>query len=118
MGYPLRQARNGKSKTGLRPGEYDCLVKELKDADGYVPGDAFTFVYELSRGDKVWSYKETFLNDLDDVRTKALMKHLEKKGISEENIEKFVGCREKVKLLKQVVDNRGIYLNIVEREFV
>lgn len=117
MGYPLKKSSSSSSKKSIRPGDYDAVVLKLADAAGYVPGDAFTVTYELSRDGKIWTFKETFVNDLEEPRTAAFVKYLTDNGIDAGNIDAFVGCHEKVKLLKQAIPGRGTFLNIVERQF-
>lgn len=119
MGYPLKMSKsNRRKKTGPSPGDYDLVVVSIEDDPGYRPGDAFRITYELSRNGKVYPFRETFVNDLSIERTADFVQYLADNGIPAENIDMFVGRREKVKLLKENLGERGIYLNIVEREMV
>ena len=118
MSYPIRKISRAATKNTLRPGEYESIVVSLTDADGYVPGNAFTLTYELQRDDSVFLFRETYINDLGDPRTAELLNYLADNGITLENIDVFVGCHEKVTLLKEVKLGRGTFLNIVDRHFV
>ena len=119
MGYPIKQSRlNQRKKSRLVPGDYDAVVISVDDAPGFVPGDAFRVTYELTRNGKSYTYHETFINDLGVDRTAEFADYLAKNGIPTDDIDQFVGRREKVKLLKENLGGRGIHLNIVEREMV
>ena len=117
MSYPIKKISRAVVKNKLRPGEYDAVVVSLTDAAGYVPGDAFTIAYELQREDNIFRFKETFINDLYDPRTAKLINYLADNGISADDLNTFVGCHEKVTLLKEVIPGRGTFLNIVDRHF-
>lgn len=119
MGYPLKMSRsNQRKKTGPSPGNYDLVVVAIEDDPGFRAGDAFRIIYELSRDGKVYPFRETFINDLSIERTATFVQYLVDNGIPAENIDLFVGRHEKVKLLKENRGDRGIHLNIVEREMV
>ena len=118
MGYPLRRAKDHVRKARLQPGEYQSQAVSVEEASGFVAGDAVTITYELEKAGNKWSFRETFMCQLHNPRTAAFVEYLENNGVDSQDLNDFVGCREKVQLLKEDKGERGVFLNIVAREFM
>ena len=123
MPYPLNFAKKNIEGTAKKkaapPGEYDCVLKDIKPAPGYVDGAAFVFGYTLTNMNSGQKYEktETVLNDPGNERFDKIMSNIEKHGVNIENVEDLLGLHEHVSIMYEVVRGRS-YLNIVNREFI
>ena len=105
-------------KRKLTAGIYESLVVSTDFHPDYVNESALLVTYSLT--DKLgreFSYKETFINDRRNDRTRDFFKYLEENGIPIDALENFCGCKEKITLKKNPRGNR-VYLTIAHREFI
>ena len=116
MGYPARN-RSAAKAVKLKPGIYEATISAVYDADGYVPGNAFTVEHKVTCDGRAVVYKETFINAPDAQRTQAFLDFIESCGYNCDDLEALVGVKEKLTLLKQHRGN-GVYLNVYAREFL
>lgn len=105
-------------KKKLRVGEYVSVVKDIKFRDDFIAKDAFVVSYELEdvNGAK-YPFSETFFNNAQNERTQRFFEYLQSIGVSLDECDKFIGCRERITLKKQVKNNIP-FLSIDVREFV
>lgn len=115
MALPMKPAKKETSKVKIRPGTYISEVISVADHKDYRPGHACEVTYQLSQGDKSWTYRETYINDPDDPRFAEFMEYLSANGIEVTDWDQLLGLREEVQLLKESKGKRGVYLNIVDR---
>ena len=118
MNFLMKAAKKKDVNAKLRPGTYTAEIISVAETKGYKPGDAYTLVYDLSDGDKSWSYSEIFISDPDDSRTAIFADYLSDNGIEITAWNQLVGLREEVQLLKESKGKRGVFLNIVERRIL
>ena len=110
--------RNNTTKSGLKVGSYEATVISIGYHPDYADEGALQVTYELVNGSgERFTYKETFINNYRNARTKAFFEYLESNGIPVDSLENFCGCKENI-VLKKNATNRGTFLNIDEREFV
>ena len=105
-------------KTGLCPGIYTSEIVSVMEATGFVPGHAYTIVYELDQNGKSFPFSETFINDSEIPRTANFCKTIEGYGLEIDTWDQLVGLREEVEILKESMGKRGVYLNIANRKLV
>ncbi len=113
-----RKEKTTKSRTAIRPGTYEAIVTACGYDDSYAGDGAFSVTYELTSGNgKKIKHSEVFFdNDYND-RTWAFKEHLYNLGITVENLDDFVGCKERI-IVKKIVRNNRALPGIVEREFI
>ena len=114
--FDFNTKKSPPKKRGLKPAEYTSHVNSVAWAPGYREGDAFEVCYTLTNSDgEAFPYKELFYCNGPNNRTEGFYDYLAKHGIN--SIEAFVGCNEKLTILKRVKDNRT-FLTIDHREFL
>lgn len=118
LGFLLNSNKKQGTKDKIRPGIYISEIVSIAEAKGYKAGDAYTITYQLSDGDKHFSYRETLINDTEDSRTAFLVNYLAENGIQVSDWSQLVGLREEVHLLKESKGQRGVFLNIVDRRII
>ena len=99
------------------PGIYDSVVISVDQAKDYEPGTAIEVTRRLTNAvGKAVTHKETFIiGGYIPERTNDFEDYLDVNGIVEYS--DYVGCEERVTLRKQSTP-RGVFTNIVAREFV
>lgn len=113
-----RKEKTKKTRTIIKPGIYEATVTACGYDDSYAGDGAIRVAYELigSNG-KTFNHSEVFFdNDYND-RTWEFKEHLYDIGITEDNLEDFVGCKERI-VVKKIVRNNRALPGIVEREFI
>ena len=119
MGYAPTKSRKGtgSKKANLLPGKYKAIITDVSQAEGYVPGEAFTVKYKLAVGDSTLVYRETFIDKPGEPRTIEFLEFLEDNGYDKEDLSDIVGMELELELLKQKKGN-GIFLNVYRRFYI
>ena len=105
-----------KKKLGV--GEYISVVRDIRFRDDFKGNDAFIVSYELEDAKGIhYPFYETFYNKVSNERTRSFFEYLQSNGISLDECDKFVGCRERITLKKHLKNNVA-FLTIVDREFI
>ena len=127
MGYPASKNSGKKKKNSLRPGVYEGVITDVREAEGYFPGDAFIISYELAVGNGTHEYHETFMRDVREERTEKLCDTMddydfsvecdEEGKISLEDLKILAGKRVRLDMRKQKVGGHT-YVNVYQREFL
>lgn len=112
-----RTEKNSRKKT-LKPGIYTSKVVSIGYDEEYDGEDAIRVKYELTdEKGSTHTFTEIFWNTGRNERTSEFFDYLEQLGISEDNLQEFKDCRERVTIKKKVSCNVA-RLSIVEREFL
>ena len=108
---------SGKRKRFKSTGEYTAVVTDVRYPEGYVENEAFEIEYSVTTkgGNKI--YSELFFNKNYNSRTSAFFEYLLENHIPLTEMNKFIGCKEKLTFKRHVTGNRSM-LSIVERKFV
>ena len=107
-----------KAKPYLKPGIYDAECISIGMHPDYADDAAILVEYALTdETGRLFDFREVFYNNSYNERSGDFFDYLEKNKISLDNVEKFIGCTERVTLKKLVRSNRSM-LSIVAREFV
>ena len=117
-GMQLPPKKNTGNKKSVPPGDYDGIIKDAKENVDYQKGMAIDIYYQLTQGEKVYTYKETFIVGYPNDRTEDFDRYLQDNGIDTSDLANLVGIKEKLVLKKVIAPNGRTYVNIVEREFV
>ncbi len=119
MGYIPNKTRKGtgSKRSHLLPGRYNAVITDVSQAEGYVPGEAFTVKYMLTVGDSTLVYKETFIDRLDEDRTVKFLDFLEDNGYDREDLSDIIGLKLELELLKEKKGS-GIFLNVYRRFYI
>ena len=104
---------NSSCPAKLDPGEYEAIVLRI---DGLSDdSDTITVVHNIIVGNRIVAYLEKFSKYTGNRRTQALLTDLSKVGITPEDFEAYVGCREHL-ILGYEYRREQVYLNILSRE--
>jgi hypothetical protein len=106
----------GSKRSHLLPGRYKAVITDVSQAEGYVPGEAFTVKYKLTVGDSTLVYKETFIDKPGEDRTVEFLDFLEDNGYDKEDLSTIIGLEAELELLKQKKGG-GIFLNVYSRTY-
>lgn len=119
MGYIPNKTRKGtgSKKANLLPGKYKAIITDVSQAEGYVPGEAFTVKYKLTVGDSTLVYRETFIDKPGEERTMEFLEFLESNGYDKEDLSDIIGMELELELLKQKRGS-GIFLNVYRRFYI
>lgn len=119
MGYIPNKTRKGtgSKKANLLPGKYKAIITDISQAEGYVPGEAFTVKYKLTVEDSTLVYRETFIDKPGEPRTIGFLEFLEENGYDKEDLSDIVGMELELELLKQK-KGRGVFLNVYRRFYI
>lgn len=105
------------------PGSFDSLTADVCVPEGY--DNAVDISYRLTdaKGNTFDMVERFYTREHSSEREKQFFRYLEEHGINVykdiNNLNDFIGCREKVLLKYQARGRQGrVFLNIVEREFV
>ena len=105
-------------KNTLKPGIYTSKVILIGYDEEYDGKDAIRVRYELTdEKGSTHSFSEIFWNTEKNERTSEFFDYLEQLGISEDNLQEFKDCKERVTIKKKVSRNVA-RLSIVERKFL
>lgn len=103
----------------VKVGVYESVVTSIKYCSDFDIEEAFEVKYDLVDEKGVhYSHKEVFYNNVKNERTRAFFKYLTDNGICLDNVDTFVGCRERLVFKKQIGSNQKAYINIVSRQFL
>lgn len=110
------QGGSRRPASSLTPGTYPAVVTAVDQAPGYEEDAAVQITYSVETERGVVQYREVFLNDLANARTKSFVKYLEENGITIDDWNVLVGMKFDLTFTRQVRGGKS-YLNITDREY-
>ena len=114
IGLSIAKAFAAPKKKLLAPGTYESVVTSVAYAAAYVEGKAIELHYELTAADgSVHPYSEVFFNELTNHRSAKFFEYLRSLGIPLDELEAFVGTKEKLVIKKST---SGRFMTIESRE--
>lgn len=116
MGYVPSKARKntGTGKAKLVPGKYESVIIDVREAEGFAPGEAFVVMYQLFKDGNKFVYSETFIDNYAEDRTAKFLDRMAEYGYNTDDLSSIIGLREELELLKQKRGG-GIFLNVYSR---
>ena len=111
-------SEKSKKKSTVKCGDFESTVVSVETPQDFVEGEAFDITYDLvDENGTHHSYRERFYADTSNERTATFADYLDNIGVGRENIENFVGTKEKISIRKKVSKNQA-RPTIVSREVI
>ena len=111
-------SEKNKKKATVRCGDFESVVVSVECPKDFAEGEAYDVIYDLVDEEGVhFPYKERFFTDTSIERTANFADYLDKIGVGRNNIDGFVGVKEKISIRKKVFNGKA-RATIVSREVI